>query len=103
MVQQLTTPSRDHALDGIRGIACLIVLISHFMQFFLPSVFVQNQIDHYGEKYISETPFNILYNGHFAVMLFFVLSGMVLSIPFFKGKGLGKVRISRSFLPKLTR
>ncbi|MGE2764154.1 acyltransferase family protein [Escherichia coli] len=88
MVQQLMTPSRDHALDGIRGIACLIVLISHFMQFFLPSVFVQNQIDHYGEKYISETPFNILYNGHFAVMLFFVLSGMVLSIPFFKGKGL---------------
>ncbi len=87
MVQQSMAYSRDHALDGVRGIACLIVLLSHFMQFFLPSVFFQNQIDHYGEKYISETPLNILYNGQFAVMIFFVLSGMVLSIPFFKGKG----------------
>lgn len=86
MDQMESYKNRDYSLDGIRGIACLIVFISHFMQFFLPSVFVKGQYDHFGESRISETPLNIIYNGHFAVMIFFVLSGMVLSMPFFNGK-----------------
>jgi peptidoglycan/LPS O-acetylase OafA/YrhL len=65
-------------LEGLRGVAALIVVFHHLVLLFYPVL-------NYGEennsisKYISISPLNIFYNGDFAVCLFFVLSGYVLS------------------------
>lgn len=74
--------------EGIRGIAAVVVLISHFIQIFYPGLFSTDvSLMHHGlEEGVSETPLNLLYNGNFAVCLFFVLSGFVLSYKFFMKK-----------------
>ncbi|MFS0638300.1 acyltransferase [Mesobacillus foraminis] len=60
-------------LDSLRGIAALIVLASHFITIFL-------MVE---EKVISQYPYlPFLWDGHSAVIMFFVLSGFVLSLPF---------------------
>jgi peptidoglycan/LPS O-acetylase OafA/YrhL len=68
--------TRYEELDSIRGIAALMVLLSHLF-FIFPSVgSVLNS--KFG---LSSTFF---WNGHSAVIIFFVLSGFVLSLPFYK-------------------
>jgi peptidoglycan/LPS O-acetylase OafA/YrhL len=65
-------------LDGLRGIASFIVYVFHFVLAFLPSI-IRN------EKFgwFIDTPLSFFINGKFAVAIFFVLSGFVLSFPFF--------------------
>ncbi len=72
-------------LDGMRGVTAVVVVICHFFQIFLPAAFSPASPDHFGERYLALTPINILFNGNFAVSVFFVLSGFVLSAPFFSG------------------
>lgn len=68
-------------LEGLRGLACLIVVISHYMQFYFHSVLFSNPT--FSAKYLlSKTPLNLFYNGNFAICIFFILSGYVLSINF---------------------
>jgi peptidoglycan/LPS O-acetylase OafA/YrhL len=64
--------NRIHQLDSIRGIAAFSVVLSHIPYFALglPLIFYQ------GIVWLG------IHSGHTAVMLFFVLSGFVLSIPF---------------------
>jgi peptidoglycan/LPS O-acetylase OafA/YrhL len=63
-------------LDGLRGVAALVVVFFHFFSAFLPS-FVPDQT---ARPYvIADTPIAILYNGTFSVMIFFVLSGFVIA------------------------
>lgn len=73
-------------LDGLRGAAALVVVIAHFLQVFLPSMFeARPQVSHFAfDQWIPRTPLNLLFNGNFAVCLFFVLSGFVLSLRFFR-------------------
>lgn len=72
-------------LEGLRGIAAITVVISHFAQFFYPRVLYTDSVAHNDFEYwISDYPINLLYNGNFSVCLFFVLSGYVLSIKFFQ-------------------
>jgi peptidoglycan/LPS O-acetylase OafA/YrhL len=68
--------NRIEQLDSIRGLAAFAVLISHIpiVSFAFPYLLT---------KFLQAIG---LMNGHGAVMLFFVLSGFVLSIPFFKQK-----------------
>ncbi|BFH17860.1 acyltransferase [Paenibacillus dendritiformis] len=75
-------------LDGVRGLAACIVVISHFFQVFLPSVFEgKPEIAHFAfEAAAAQTPINLLFNGNFSVCLFFVLSGYVLSYRYFQTK-----------------
>ncbi|MGZ9587332.1 acyltransferase family protein [Paenibacillus marinisediminis] len=75
-------------LDGLRGTAAFIVVITHFFQVFAPYVFEGNpEIIHFGfEQFAAQTPINLLFNGNFAVCLFFVLSGYVLSHRYFQSK-----------------
>jgi len=78
--------------NGLRGIAILNVAVSHFIAAFLPmllhknhpSIFAENNNSSTLFEIISSPIFSILYNGHFAVLIFFVLSGYVLTIPYFK-------------------
>ena len=55
----------------------MMVLLSHFLTI-IPQFGKQIMYSEYG-AYI-----NILWNGHSAVIMFFILSGFVLSLPFFK-------------------
>lgn len=77
-------------LEGLRGIAALVVVISHFVQVFYPALLENNkQLYHNNfEGTISELPLNLFYNGSFAVCIFFVLSGYVLSLNYFKTENL---------------
>ncbi len=71
-------------LDGLRGLAALIVVVHHFLLGFYPGHLTGNSYEtHLGdgafEMYISKSPWNILAGGNFAVCVFFVLSGYVLT------------------------
>ncbi|WP_284355711.1 acyltransferase family protein [Pseudomonas putida] len=70
-------------LDGLRGLAALVVVFCHFVQLYLPAAFFRAAPDHFGESLISASPLNLIFNGNFAVAIFFVLSGFVLAAPFF--------------------
>jgi peptidoglycan/LPS O-acetylase OafA/YrhL len=63
-------------LDGLRGLAAFNVIVYHFLCAFVP-VAIPNQTAALAA--ITNTPVALLYNGDFAVIIFFVLSGFVIS------------------------
>ncbi|WP_371347681.1 acyltransferase family protein [Ancylobacter sp. IITR112] len=67
---------RVHCLDGLRGLAACSVVAFHFFYAFTPAPFTD-----WGRTGFSlwDTPLAVLWNGHFAVAIFFVLSGFVLA------------------------
>ena|SRR6516164_4306157 len=67
---------RLRQLDGLRGLAALVVVIFHFLSAFAPN-FIPDQID--TPYVLADTPFGIFFNGPFSVSIFFVLSGFVVS------------------------
>lgn len=73
--------------DGLRGLAALVVVIQHYILAFYPAIFSRaDELRHTGyelETTLASTPFNIFFNGNFAVCIFFVLSGYVLTHKFF--------------------
>ena len=71
-------------LEAIRGCASIIVVLAHFVAAFFPSaVFGSGYKAHESwEILFTTTPLSILFAGHFAVCLFFVLSGYILSMPY---------------------
>ena len=69
-------------LDSVRGVASVVVVASHLVMGFYPELHAPTQ-----------PPWvRIWYSGDFAVQLFFVLSGFVLSISFVRGGGLESIR-----------
>ena len=90
-------PSRrsgfNGSLDGLRGIAALNVVFAHYVLAFFPFL-LKGQ---YSDLVITRTlegPWvdlltfpliSVFYNGHFAVMVFFVLSGYVMALPAYRG------------------
>ncbi|MDR0269754.1 acyltransferase [Paenibacillus sp.] len=90
-------------LDGLRGLAACVVVVSHFFQVFAPSVFEgKPEIVHFGfESFVARTPLNLLFNGNFSVCVFFVLSGFVLSWRYFQTKD--KIHIYSSALRRYLR
>ncbi len=72
-------------LEGLRGIAALIVVLSHFAAIFYPSTNFGAQYPAHEdwESLFTTTPLALVFAGHFAVCLFFLLSGYVLSLPYF--------------------
>lgn len=88
--------TRHHELDSLRGLAALTVLLSHLLSI----------IPLYVVSRLQSTPFHILWAGHQAVVLFFILSGFVLSLPYYNYKVLKYSdylirRICRIYLPYL--
>jgi peptidoglycan/LPS O-acetylase OafA/YrhL len=95
-------------IEGMRGVAAVVVVASHFMQLFLPLVY-----DGYakswgvGERSFETSPVNVILNPNFSVCLFFVLSGYVLSHGFMTDGDLGRIwraafkRFPRLMLPVL--
>ena len=83
---------REEQLDGLRGIAALIVMNSHFVcaffpylnSKFFPEIFSNSDKVNNLIGFLQPPGLSIIFNGHAAVCVFFVLSGHVLSIPFHK-------------------
>jgi peptidoglycan/LPS O-acetylase OafA/YrhL len=67
---------RLECLDGVRGIAALVVVVFHYLSAFVPALTPDQTSDPY---WLADTPLAILFNGPFAVVVFFVLSGFVIS------------------------
>jgi peptidoglycan/LPS O-acetylase OafA/YrhL len=79
-------PSKIISLDVLRGLACLVVIVHHNFMFnpvFLKSYITDIPSGEIAIDFIKFSPLNFLWDGHAAVLLFFVLSGYVLSISFF--------------------
>jgi len=76
--------SRSYYLDSLRGLAACLVAITHFFGMFLPYAVFGNSVlytQHFWwEHALLIPPLSLLTSAHFAVCLFFVLSGYVLSI-----------------------
>lgn len=79
---------RYEQLDSLRGLAALAVMIGHFLMVFTP--IVQNTsglgILDYPLNLLKYTPLHAVWGGHEAVIMFFLLSGFVLSLPFFSNR-----------------
>lgn len=79
---------KNNALEGLRGLAALMVVLSHCVFTFYP--YLQNCnpefIKQHWETIAVHFP-RTLYNGGFAVCIFFAMSGYVLSKSYFSGNG----------------
>lgn len=99
------------AAEGIRGIACFMVILSHLSLSFFPYLhsFDQNRLQpHALELLIHQSPFAFFYSGTAAVYIFFVLSGYVLTYaivnsrdPLQKIRSMSVKRLPRLMLPTL--
>ncbi|MFK3834340.1 acyltransferase family protein [Microbacterium sp. NPDC087868] len=117
MSQNVPVPdrvSRGHiprltSLDGLRGIAAVAVVVYHAL---LASTLGDEFLDRlHGESgantaldIVVDTPLRLLTMGPEAVVIFFVLSGFVLTLPMLGGKGLDlwayyPRRIARLWIP----
>ncbi|SDL33354.1 acyltransferase family protein [Microbacterium azadirachtae] len=67
--------NRIGSLDGLRGLAAGIVLIHH------ASLIAEPWLDPAGWAVLTQSPLKLLIAGSEAVMVFFVLSGLVVALP----------------------
>ncbi len=102
---------RVAALDGLRGLAALVVVVHHclltqpaFSDFF----FSNWTTTPHGtlQSILFDTPARIVWAGYEAVILFYVLSGLVLALPWLEGRAPGYrifliKRVCRIYLPYL--
>ncbi len=83
--------NRIQPLDSVRGIASMVVVIFHTLISFPIFYAAFNYLPYNNNaavKLLNDTPLHVLWAGPEAVLLFFVLSGFVLSIPYLKDSSL---------------
>ena len=92
--------ARDNTAEGLRGLAAVTVFLAHFCLSFFPRGFdnlypglqTSPAADATIERILRLPFISILWNGNFAVCIFFVLSGYVLSRPYYFGNRLETLR-----------
>ncbi len=70
-------------LDGLKGIACFLIFIHHFLLLFYPAVHFGNVVIsnlNGWDAALSESPLSVIFNGNFFVAVFCVISGVVISL-----------------------
>jgi peptidoglycan/LPS O-acetylase OafA/YrhL len=74
-------PERFVYLDGVRGLASLMVAVCHYVTGFQPAMLNGNitQSHFQGDAALAHTAWVFFYNPEFDVAIFFVLSGFVLA------------------------
>ncbi|WP_281279793.1 acyltransferase family protein [Chitiniphilus eburneus] len=77
--------NRDAHLDGLRGLAAVSVAVFHFFRSFDNDFLFLNAPLH-------KNLLSALWNGHFAVTVFFVLSGLIFMRKFYQGELLDCLR-----------
>ncbi|MGT2425218.1 acyltransferase family protein [Amnibacterium kyonggiense] len=96
---------RLHALDGLRGVAAFVVVLHHLLLIAQPvSQPPGEPAVLSGWWWLERTPLKLLTAGHEAVIVFFVLSGVVVVLPAlrridFSWPGLVVSRVVRLILP----
>jgi peptidoglycan/LPS O-acetylase OafA/YrhL len=103
---------RIEALDSVRGIAAFIVVIHHCFltrPVFSDYFFTQWKTAATGpvSAFFMHTPARIVWSGYEAVTLFYVLSGLVLALPWVEGRalpyrGFAIKRFCRLYIPYVT-
>ncbi len=78
MGERPDTPARIAGLDGLRGLAALAVFGVHF-----------NQVAQFDHRVGPFDSYRLLANGEGGVALFFILSGLLLGLPFWSATGAG--------------
>ena len=80
------SPPRDIALDGLRGFGALIVVLWHTSVVFFPTAAFGIAVPEASrwQMVFYNSPAWVLLSGSFAVNLFFVISGYVLTIRYFR-------------------
>ena len=75
-------------LEGLRGIACMVVIFDHCVNGYYPSLRFTDEPGLSGlfRNIIAWSPLNIVYSGLISVSIFFILSGYVLSYKYHKTK-----------------
>ena len=81
-------------LESIRGLAAFSVVINHLIGVFYPILNTNGLDTSRGDimkhgflaRMIAVSPFSIVHNGNLAVQIFFMLSGVVLSLSYFRKK-----------------
>lgn len=76
-------------IDSLKGMCCLIVFVGHMTSLFLPYVYFGTNYAMHSplEKYLFETPMNLIFNGPSALMCFLLLSGFCLPLSTFANDG----------------
>lgn len=71
-------------MDGLRGLAAMQVVLSHYVNAFFPAIgLLRPELAHYGwETYFIKTPLSLPFDGTAAVYLFFIMSGTALTYSF---------------------
>lgn len=80
--------AKIESLDSVRGLAALIVVFWHFASAFYPAI-AGGPAGVTHTRYdilVFRSPLSIIFAGNFAVVVFFVLSGFVLTIKFHLGQ-----------------
>lgn len=97
--------TRLTSLDGLRGVAALVVMLHHLYLVATPAL-RSGGGSAPGSLYwwVSETPLKILTAGSEAVLVFFVLSGLVVALPVLRTTGFSWAgfltgRMARIYLP----
>lgn len=80
------------AMEAVRGLGAMAVVLSHLSNAFYPGLAFGKYTSLAG-RIASTTPFPVLFDGAFAVTLFFTLSGFVLSLSYLRT---GSMRVLES-------
>jgi peptidoglycan/LPS O-acetylase OafA/YrhL len=106
---QATPTGRLHSLDGLRGLAAVVVLLHHAL-LTVPALarpyFVTEPVDRSDRIAwaLTHTPLHLFWAGTEAVYVFFVLSGLVLALPVLRSTSFSWLdyyprRAARLYLP----